>query len=184
MQFKKKVIAGALAAGLVMGAGGIAAAYFDAGGSGTGTAKVGHAAPLSVTQSAVYYLDGTSNSVTALYPTGLAQPVFQIKNTNHFPEHATWNLADFSIVTSGTTIAATKTGTNPVAGCSASWFTLTANGTSTGARTLKAGAPGDTPTPATSTHVFASVDLNMKTSGTTQLACATKTPIVKLTLSS
>lgn len=41
--FKKKFIAGAVAAGLVMGAAGLAAAYFGVTGSGNGTANTGHA---------------------------------------------------------------------------------------------------------------------------------------------
>ena len=37
LNFKKKYVAGALAAGLIMGAGGIAAAFFTAAGSGSQT---------------------------------------------------------------------------------------------------------------------------------------------------
>ena len=48
MQFKKKIIAGALAAGLVMGAGGIAAAYFTATGTGNGSGSVGSSTPWAV----------------------------------------------------------------------------------------------------------------------------------------
>ncbi len=192
-KFKKKVVVGALAAGLVMGAGGIAAAYFTAGGSGSASATVGNSVPLSVTQTTVYYLDATSNGstdgVNALYPTGTAQPVFKIRNLSHAPEQATWSLSDFSIVTSGSTIAATKTGTNPVTGCKAAWFNLSPNGTSTGSATLQAGAPGDTPTPSGSTSAIASVDLNMTngttaTNGTNQNACEGHTPIVTLSFNS
>ena len=46
--FKKKYIAGALAAGLIMGAGGLAAAYFGVAGSGTGAAKTGHATDVTI----------------------------------------------------------------------------------------------------------------------------------------
>lgn len=49
MQFKKKIIAGALAAGLVMGAGGIAAAYLTTTGSGSGSATVTGATPVTFT---------------------------------------------------------------------------------------------------------------------------------------
>ena len=45
---KKKYVAGALAAGLIMGAGGIAAAYFGVTGSGTGTAATGHATNVTI----------------------------------------------------------------------------------------------------------------------------------------
>lgn len=73
--FKKKYIAGALAAGLIMGAAGLAAAYFSASGSGTGAAKVGSASALRIRQVGAGYnslLDLTSpDTYTAsqcLYP--------------------------------------------------------------------------------------------------------------------
>ncbi len=46
--FRKKYVAGALAAGLVMGAAGIAAAYFGVTGSGTATAKTGQATNVTI----------------------------------------------------------------------------------------------------------------------------------------
>ena len=45
---KKKYVAGALAAGLIMGAAGIAAAYFGVTGSGAGTAATGHATNVTI----------------------------------------------------------------------------------------------------------------------------------------
>lgn len=176
ISFKKKVVAGALAAGMVMGAGGIAAAYFGASGSGTATPTVGNSVPLSVKQTNVYYQTATGTSVGALYPTGLAQPVFTIQNVAVFPEHATTTVGDFAIVTDGDTIAATKTGTNAVIGCKASWFTISANGTTTVTVTLGKHGSG-------TTSVNASVDVNMATTGT-QLACAGKQPIVALSFTS
>ena len=66
MKLKKKFIAGALAAGLVMGAGGIAAAYFTTTGSGSGSGTVG--TPTTVTLSGSVSLSeanpGTAETVT------------------------------------------------------------------------------------------------------------------------
>ena len=74
MQFKKKIIAGALAAGLVMGAGGIAAAYFTAGGAGTGSATVGTPATFSV----------TGGTVSTLLPGSPQTATFTVTNTQAF----------------------------------------------------------------------------------------------------
>lgn len=71
---KKKFIAGALAAGLVMGAGGIAAAYLSASGSGTGSASVGSAKTVSVvTITAKNWVPGTPHVVA-----------FSVTNPNTF----------------------------------------------------------------------------------------------------
>lgn len=48
LNFKKKYLAGALAAGLIMGAGGLAAAFFGVSGSGSATAKTGHATDVKI----------------------------------------------------------------------------------------------------------------------------------------
>lgn len=70
---KKKFIAGALAAGLVMGAGGIAAAYFTASGSGTASGSVG--------SSHAWTVHVTTPSGGALYPgQGLEQFTYSIQN--------------------------------------------------------------------------------------------------------
>ena len=47
-KFRRKYVAGALAVGLIMGAGGIAAAYFGVTGSGTGSARAGTAANVKI----------------------------------------------------------------------------------------------------------------------------------------
>lgn len=75
--FKKKFIAGALAAGLVMGAGGIAAAYFTAGGTGTGSATVGHATRFTV----------SGGTVTGLLPGSPKTATFTVFNPNGFIAH-------------------------------------------------------------------------------------------------
>lgn len=76
-KFKKKFIAGALAAGLVMGAGGIAAAYLATTGSGTGTATVGTPTTVSVKSiSASTWGPGTAKKVA-----------FSVTNPNSYTVH-------------------------------------------------------------------------------------------------
>jgi hypothetical protein len=79
MQFtKKKAVAVGLAFGLAAGAGGIAAAYFTAGGSGTGSAKVGSPQTFSVTQ---------TGTPTTLLPGGHTTYTFKVTNPATFSQH-------------------------------------------------------------------------------------------------
>lgn len=75
---KKKVVAVGLAFGLAAGAGGIAAAYFTASGSGTGSASVGSPQTLSVTQ---------TGTPTTLYPGGSTTYTFKVTNPASFSQH-------------------------------------------------------------------------------------------------
>lgn len=75
---KKKAVAIGLAFGLAAGAGGIAAAYFTASGSGTGSATVGSPQTLKVTQI------GTPGT---LYPGGTVTYTFTVTNPAAFSQH-------------------------------------------------------------------------------------------------
>ena len=86
LNFKRKYVAGALAAGLIMGAGGIAAAYFTATGTGTGKVSVGAATPFSVTQNLP--LSGK------LYPGQSVTTSFKITNVGTGIQHYTVTSTD------------------------------------------------------------------------------------------
>lgn len=119
--FNKKYVAGAAAAGLAMGAGGFAAAYFTATGTGTGHASVGHATPFTLTQKP---LTGD------LYPGTFQTVDFTINNAGQGIQHWAINTTqvtvattDGNIITANQVAAATGTTVGKgVAGCKASWF--------------------------------------------------------------
>ena len=157
--FKKKYVAGALAAGLIMGAAGIAAAYFTATGTGTGKVSVGSATPFTVTQNGV--------PAGKLYPDQSVTTAFIITNTGGGIEHYTITSTDVvaAMNANGTVITAT-TG-NAVPGCKASWFTTTI---------LSGGGP-HTLNPGASTTLSLKVNMTNGTgSGSTQNACQTTFP--------
>jgi len=113
-KFSKKVMVIGAAAGITLGAAGIAAAYFTTTGTGTGHATVGSATAFTVTSGT--YL-GT------LYPgTTKATVKFTIKNVGKGHQEAT--SATPSVASSGGNIV-TNTSGLPVSGCSASWFHVT-----------------------------------------------------------
>lgn len=152
---KKKCVAVGLATGLVVGAGGIAAAYFTAPGSGSASAAVGTPMPFHVAQ---FSVTGT------MYPgSGATYVTFTVTNTGTGNEHASNTFA--SVVSKGGDI--TSHG-NTVARCLASWFHATASPLTA---TL---LPG--------TFVHDLVRVTMSTSGTTQGACRTTFPRVVLTV--
>ena len=129
MKLKKKVIAGALAAGLVMGAGGIAAAYFSAHASGTGTAVAGTYGWTVSTP--------TRTGPTRLFPGGPADTfVWTVTNTGSTTQVlktytlAATNYSTVTIVKSKTathtsTVARNPTGSGYYTGCTETASTLT-----------------------------------------------------------
>ena len=157
---KKKYVAGALAVGLIMGAGGIAAAYFTATGTGTGKVSVGSATPFTVTQN--------SSPSGTLYPGQSVTTAFTITNTGGGIQHYTLTSTDIvpAMNATGTVITAnTKTG-NAVPGCKASWFTTTI---------LGGGGP-HTLNPNASTTASVRVNMTNGTGSGTQNACQTTFP--------
>jgi hypothetical protein len=160
VKLKKKFIAGALAAGLAMGAGGIAAAYFTATATGSGKLQVGSATPFTVTQ----------NGVPAyVYPGQTVTTSFHIVNTGGGIQHFT---ARVTVDVNGTGTIITATTGNAVPGCKASWFTPTVTSGSSG--TLN---PGASSTLDVRVHMS-----NGNSTDSTQNACQTTFP--KLTVSS
>lgn len=161
---KKKYVAGALAVGLIMGAGGIAAAYFTATGTGTGTVSVGSATPFTVTQNA-----GSLSG--KLYPGQYVTTTFKITNTGKGIEHYTLTSTDIvaAMNANGTVITAFQTtpSREVVPGCKASWFTATI---------LSGGGP-HTLNPGASTTASVKVNMTNGTGGaSTQNACQTTFP--------
>jgi hypothetical protein len=159
-RFKKKFIAIVVASGLVLGAGGIAAAYFTASGSGTGSATVGRPTAFTITQFATF---GT------LGPGGTPQTLtFHIANTYLSKQHLSTVTATLVAAITGNIETATTVGHTPVPGCSAATFTTTL-----------------TPTPVTitlppGTTQVVTVTVFMQTNTSTQIACAGKHPLVEV----
>jgi hypothetical protein len=159
-RFKKKFVAIGLASGIAIGAGGIAAAYFTASGTGTGSASVGSPTPFTITQFATF---GT------LGPGGTPQTLtFRIANTYLTKQHLSTVTASVVAAVTGNIETATQPGHTPVPGCSASTFSTTL-----------------TPTPVTITLTLGTtqvvtVTVFMHTNTSTQIACAGKHPLVNV----
>lgn len=161
---KKKYVAGALAAGLVMGAGGIAAAYFSATGSGSGAASVGHATPFSVTE---------ASATGELYPGQHETLSFNIRNTGKGIQHYSIDASQVALAKTGTDIITAKTGAK-ITGCKVSWFTTSIVG----------GTQAGTLTPGHTAGFTVTVAMNNGTgSGATQDACQTAHPSVTVAFS-
>lgn len=111
-KFSKKLIAIGAAAGIAMGAAGIAAAYFSATGTGTGKAAVGTATPFTVTFKAP---TGT------LYPNQSQTLHYTVKNNGGGTQHYTITTADYTITHN---VGGTVTGTPIGKICKAAWFTV------------------------------------------------------------
>lgn len=130
-RLKKRYLVIALAAGVALGTGGIAAAYFASSGTGTGTATVGAPIPFKIT---VHTKPGV---------TGPGDPTvitFSVANTHTTPtspyfgkpyvtERATNPLA--TVVSKKTTVTGTRTVItskgHAVNGCLSKWFSATAS---------------------------------------------------------
>lgn len=141
-QFTKKAIVVGAAAGIAVGAAGIAAAYFGIGGSGTGTATIGSPSTVTITGAAV----------STLGPGAVHHVGFTADNTNSFT-------VDVGAVTiTGISVTSTHSG------CLTSWFTLASATTALG--TLTPGAHAYAAT--TSTHT---PTIELKTVSTNESAC-------------
>jgi hypothetical protein len=112
---KKRVLAIGLAAGLTLGAAGVAFAYFTSSGSGTGQASTGSATNWGVSAAAV--VGGP------LYP-GQGSQTITYTVTNNGSGNQALNTA-VATVNSGTGGAVTQGGV-VAAGCLASWYNATA----------------------------------------------------------
>ena len=115
----KKVVAVALTAGLVLGGGGVAFAYFTGNGSGSGSATTG-----SVSGSDFTFAGSTSGA--ALLPGGTSQLVtFTAHNGGSGSEYL--GRVYVSVATDGSGNALDNSGSGdpvPILGCSASWYQL------------------------------------------------------------
>jgi hypothetical protein len=187
LKMKKKYLAIALATGVALGAGGVAAAFFSAGGSGTGSATVGTPVPFKIT---VHTKPGV---------TGPGDPTiitFSVANTHTTPssvyygdpyvtERATNPVATIKSVKTSIThthTVITSRG-SPVNGCLSKWFTATASPdfwTMTHVKNL-----GTSALVAPHTNVRNAVTVHMTngttpTNGTNQDACEGTFPTVTL----
>ena len=183
--FKKTFVAAGLAAGLALGAGGIAVAWFTASGYVFGGSHVANAQPFTVTQTTFGNPVGPGGTTTLL--------TFNVHNNANFNEHFTridfWVTRTVLVTTTTYTTApirtyntgATSTFTRPlVTGCPGVWFTLQFDT----AGTLYPSTPSigttishPTTIPANGTVTLTFV-LGMVTANTTQLACAGHQPEV------
>ena len=162
MQFKKKIIAGALAAGLVMGAGGIAAAYFTTTGSAVGSGAVGAPGTWKIT-----FISESFTTGNAIYP-GTSEHVATtvMYNGHGNAKLQTLTVAFTTVVTTttgGNAVVTATTGTG-VTGCHPAWWSPAI--TQTGVGTVF--TAGQT--------VSETVTLTLNTSKTTQNACANAHP--------
>ena len=169
-KWKKKFLTIVLTTGVALGAGGIAAAYIGATGSGTGSAKVGSAKDFKV---ALY--GGTSTTFTPGSPTHLT---FTVQNIASYKEHAATVTVKVE-TTSGNVIAS---GTVVVPTCLASWFVVKVTRWEVDSSGIWHTA---TTTPVTKTLtptlvIHVTVLEKMLTAPTPQTACVGKRPKVKL----
>jgi hypothetical protein len=168
-KFSKKAAAIGLAFGIALGAGGIAAAYFTASGSGSDKATVG-------TSTNWTYV--SSSTVGKAYPGhGTSVVTYTFKNVGHGDQAITSSEVSSSIASTGGNIVETvATVATPVPGCSASWFS---SATSASNPTF-----GKSVAPTGTTHVSVTVTMNNGTgaTGSNQDACKTATPQVKITI--
>lgn len=171
--FKKKFVAGAAAAGLVMGAGGIAAAVFTASGSGPGAATVGTApGGLTVMGTRLTPANGTlTPPATTGAPASTLGLVYKVTNNTAKAQIITTATATATITANTTGTITTYTSGNTVATCKASWFAVTFIEFMT--THLTSGS-------ATTAYV----EVSMPYSATTQNACSGARPQVTLTVPS
>lgn len=171
-RFKKRFIAGAMAAGMVMGAGGIAAAYFTATGTGTGSGSVGTPSPWTV----------TGGHVTgSLYPGGPAHFVVTASVKN--PTTAGGNQKLDKIVATFTHVTTRGIGTKPF--CSVTTFAFTTEGSTWSISPTghtAAITPGTTFAPG-QRYTIITLKVELVTSGATQDNCAGQTLTIKFTAS-
>ena len=161
--FRMKRTVAALSVVAVLVCAGAAYAYFTSSGSGTGSATVGSATAFAVNVSAA--------SGGPLFPGSGTE---NLAYTVHNPSSGNQNLSatTASVAASGGNIT-TGTSNTPVAGCSASWFTVVNTAPTPLAQNLVGGA----------TSSGGSVAVTMQDSGTNQDSCQGATPNITVSAS-
>ena len=169
-KFSKKVMAIGAAAGIAMGAAGIAAAYFTSTGTGTGHGSVG--------SSTSWHFVSATTSTTA-YPTaGQSYTTFGFTNTSHGKQAITSSgKVTPTVVTSGGFVENTSAATAVVATCKSKWFTVALTGTSWVGVSYAHGA-GPT------IKVKMTMNNGTGTTGSNQDACKNVTPKLHLAIAS
>jgi hypothetical protein len=162
----KKVAAIGLAAGLLLGAGGAAFAYFTGSGTGTGTGSVGSGATWAVSQS------GSASG--AMYPgVGTSVVTFSLQNTGTGYQGIDSVSQTVAAINDDGSGNITQGGV-ALPGCLSTWFGVTS-----------VGAPsvgyGHSVAPTASTTVAVTVHMNNVDAN--QDVCKTATPDVNLTVS-
>ncbi len=159
---RKRVIAITATATLFLG-GGAAWAWFTSSGTGTGSVSTGHASNVTVTQDAF----GEGNPAVALLPDGPAQPLgFTIHNGSSGDVHVAQ--VAISVAADGDGNALLASDSTPIAGCLASWYTITHPTITTGWEVTAGGTVDVASTTSTVTVALSDPDLN-------QNNCADKT---------
>ena len=118
----KKVAAIGLAAGLVLGVGGAAFAYFTSTGAGTGTGATGSSQALTINQTGITYNGpgGTNDTPNDFQPGDTANLTWSVTNTGGTEAVNQVSLASWSSNVSGCSSISTYNG-NAETG----WFTMT-----------------------------------------------------------
>lgn len=163
-KFSKKAAAIGLTAGIALGAGGIAAAYFLSTGTGSGSASTGTSTSFTVAQ--------TGAAVGKAYPgAGTSKVTFKITNPGSGHQLAVVATTSASVASTGGTVITYANPTAPakVTGCKSSWYTATATAASTNL------APAGS-----TTNV---VTVTLATTGP-QTACKTASPKITLHVAS
>jgi len=165
---KKRIAVLATAGAVVLGSGVAAFAYFSASGSGTGSATitVGSPGTVTITQDA-YGASAPKFVQSTLYPGSGTQNVgFTV--TNNGVGHQFVATVTATVNSSGGNVTS---GGTPVAGCLASWFTVTG-----GAVTVNTDlAGGGTIDVGNATTVPSTIVVSMTNAATSQNVCAGKT---------
>jgi hypothetical protein len=152
----RKLAAVVLTVGLVIGAGGVAYAYFTSGGSGSSTASVGTAGASDFTLS-------SAGPTGDLYP-GSAPSPFDVSALNGGTTDEYIGTVYLSVASDPGTGDAETTGGVPIPDCLASWFTVTPS-----IALDQTVAPGDSVS--TSGLDLTLPGIQMTESGTDQSAC-------------
>jgi hypothetical protein len=156
----KKVVAIGLAAGITLGLGGAAFAYFTAAGTGTGNAAVGATGTWGIT---------AAPAVGAMYPgQGSSAVTFTITNDGSGNQALHGLTATVPAINGDVTVAGAE-----IVGCSASWFTPAVGSPSI--------AFGTSIAPSGTASVI--VTMTMSDAAASQDACAGVSPVVSLAAS-
>jgi hypothetical protein len=162
----KKVVAIGLAAGITLGLGGAAFAYFTAGGTGSAAAAVGDTGTWSISQN-------SAGAVGSMYP-GAGSSIVTYTITNDGNGNQALELGDLvaSVYSEPNTGDVEAKGLD-VTGCQASWFN-----TAIGAPSVAYGT-----SIAPSASEFVTVTVTMTDAGVNQDLCEGVSPVVSLAAS-